>query len=175
MQPKGYVHIYTGGGKGKTTAALGLAIRAAGAGCTVFFAQFLKGRYSSEIESLKALGITIQRTDPVLKFMNYMDEAERNECILSCRNLFTQCQQALKSGAYGLVVMDEVLDAVNHQIISQDELCEALESREIHTEAVLTGRKPGDRIRSIADYISDIQAVKHPYSKGVAAREGIEF
>lgn len=174
-EKKGLIHLYIGSGKGKTTAAAGLCVRMRGTGRQVLFAQFLKGQPSAEVEPLRRLGIQVERTDPVKKFIKSMNEEEYSECCRSCRALFERAERALQSGEYGLVALDEVLDAVGHGIIGEEELLQALESRSPATEAVLTGRNPGQKLCELADYISDMQAVKHPYQKGITARAGIEY
>lgn len=171
----GLLHLYIGDGKGKTTASIGLCVRAQGAGKRVLFTQFLKGRDTAELEPLRRLGIEVRRTDPVKKFFSAMDERERGECYRSCRELFSLAADALREGYYGLVVLDEVLDAVNAGILTEAELCHALTARAQAVEAVCTGRSPGESICAAADYISEIQALRHPYTRGVAARPGIEY
>lgn len=171
----GLLHLYIGDGKGKTTASIGLCIRALGAGKRVLFAQFLKGRDTAELEPLRRLGIEVRRTEPVKKFLSAMDEREREECRRSCCELFAFTADALHEGRYGLVVLDEVLDAVNAGIFTEEELCRALMERERTVEAVCTGRNPGEEIRAAADYISEIRALRHPYTRGIAARPGIEY
>lgn len=174
-EKRGLIHLYIGSGKGKTTAAIGLCVRMHGTGRRVLFAQFLKGQPSAEVEPLRRLGIQVERTDPVKKFIKSMDEEEYGACCRSCRALFERARDALQSGEYGLVVLDEVLDTAGHGIIGEEELCQALMDRSPDTEVVLTGRNPGQRLCELADYISDMQAIKHPYQKGITAREGIEY
>ncbi|MCI8441898.1 MAG: cob(I)yrinic acid a,c-diamide adenosyltransferase [Provencibacterium sp.] len=171
----GLLHIYTGDGKGKTTAAIGLAVRMCGAGRRVLFAQFLKGRPTAELAPMRQLGIEICRTDPVIKFIGAMDEQERLQCRESCRQVFSAACSALQSGNYGLVILDEVLDAVSAGMLEEKELQQALFSRAAETEAVLTGRSPSKELCQMADYFSFIQAQKHPYERGIAARYGVEF
>lgn len=175
MQQNGLLHIYMGGGKGKTTAAVGLAARVIGSGGRVFFAQFLKGRESGEVAALKTLGAVVERTDPVKKFLSSMNEDERAVCENSCRELFAKTAAALQSGEYALVVMDELLDVLAHSIIPQEAAALAIAERAAGTEAVITGREPGDALRQMADYITELRALRHPYEKGIKARRGIEY
>ncbi|MCI8622302.1 MAG: cob(I)yrinic acid a,c-diamide adenosyltransferase [Provencibacterium sp.] len=171
----GLLHIYEGNGKGKTTAAIGLAVRMCGVGRKVLFTQFLKGCPTAELEPMRRLGIELRRTDPVQKFIRAMNEEERRECRHSCRQVFEAARRALCGGSYGLVVLDEVLDAVNAGMLEEEALLEALKARSEGTEAVLTGRAPSDRLCRTADYISYIEARKHPYQQGIAARPGVEY
>lgn len=174
-ETRGLLHLYMGNGKGKTTAAVGLCVRCIGAGKRVFFAQFLKGRPTAELDPLRRLGVEIRRTDPVLKFVRDMNERERADCEASCRGLFSDARAKMKSGEYGLIVLDEALDAVNLGFVGEEELCAALTERAAQTEAVLTGRSPGAVLLEAADYISEIGCLRHPYQRGIAARRGIEY
>lgn len=174
-ESRGMLHIYAGDGKGKTTAAIGLAVRMCGAGRRVLFAQFLKGRPTAELMPMHRLGIEICRTEPVIKFIGEMDEQERLQCRDSCRQVFAAACSALKSGDYGLVVLDEVLDAISVKMLEETALLQALLARAANTEAVLTGRSPGGEICRMADYFSFIQAKKHPYERGISARYGVEY
>lgn len=174
MEP-GLLHIYTGDGKGKTTASIGLCIRACGVGKRVLFAQFLKGRPSGEIEPLKKLGITVLRTDPVRKFLGAMNHEERLQCDTSCQELFLDITDSLRRGTFDLVVLDEVLDALGHKIIDEEAFVQALHARQSGTEVVLTGRSPSARLCDMADYLTEMTAKKHPFERGISARKGIEY
>ncbi|MFT9056488.1 MAG: cob(I)yrinic acid a,c-diamide adenosyltransferase [Ethanoligenens sp.] len=172
MPEKGLIHIYTGNGKGKTTAAMGLACRAAGAGLRVLIAQFLKGRDTGELVSLKTLGIPVMRTD-VKKFIPYMDAAERANCKASQEHCFREaCAQM---GNFDLVILDEIIGATAAGMIELDELLNCVKSKPSQTELVLTGRNAPQALIDCADYVSEIQCIKHPYENGVQARKGIEF
>lgn len=171
----GLVHLYVGDGKGKTTAAMGLAIRALGAERKVLVTQFLKGRGTAELSVLGRLGIEVVRTPEVKKFTNQMDDAEREEAKQSCEACLARAAEALQSGEYGLVVMDEVVDAVNVGFIDVARLIEVISNRHSETEVVLTGRNPKEEIVDAADYLTVMSALKHPYQKGIVARKGIEY
>ena len=172
MLEKGLVHIYTGDGKGKTTAAIGLSIRAAGTGNRVLFAQFLKGADTGELEPLKAAGIKILRTD-VKKFVPYMTSAEVDDC----KKQQHDCLEAISEiiGDYDLVVLDEVIGAVCMRVIEQKRLVRLICEKPPKTELVLTGRDAPESLIALADYVSEIRCVKHPYNKGIKARRGIEY
>lgn len=172
---KGLLHLYIGSGKGKTTAAVGLAARMAGTGKGVLFVQFLKGRPTGELASLAALGVVLRRTGDVKKFIPQMTPAERERCAEQCRECLGLARQALREGEYGLVVLDEALDAANRGMIDPKELLKAVVERHPSTEIVLTGRDPAPELVELADYISEIRCVKHPYEKGISARQGVEY
>lgn len=169
---KGLIHIYTGDGKGKTTAALGLALRAKGAGLTVLIAQFLKGRDTGELGPLRALGIPVIRSD-VEKFIPYMTPEEREECREGQQRCFTSvCREA---ASYDLVILDEIFAAVATGMIGKEQLLGLIRDKPASAELVLTGRDAPEDIVALADYVSEIRAVKHPYDRGLAARRGIEY
>ncbi len=171
----GLVHLYVGDGKGKTTAAIGLSVRARGAGRRVLVAQFLKGRFSSEREPLKKLGIDLIRTEELKKFTFQMNQEELAQAKEICNACLDQVALALKEKKYDLVVLDEVVDAVNCGLIELPRLLQVIQSRDADVELVMTGRNPKDEIVEIADYLTKMTAEKHPYQKGIQSREGIEF
>ena len=171
----GLIHLYVGDGKGKTTAALGLAMRALGAGEKVFFAQFLKGRETSEIHVLNRLGIDVVRTEGIVKFTKDMNEDEKAEAKSICNQCLAKLKNAVDCGSYGLVVADEIVDAINAGFVDTDEFLQIVQSRKMHTEIVLTGRNPNDKIVDAADYLTVMTALKHPYRKGIKGRLGIEY
>jgi cob(I)alamin adenosyltransferase len=168
----GLVHIYTGEGKGKTTAALGLAVRAKGAGLRVLVVQFLKGRDTGELASLKKLDIPVIRTE-VKKFIPYMTAQEKE----ACQNEQETCLSRARKEAPGfdLVVLDEIFGALFMHMVTLEDVLALVKDRPRGTELVLTGRDAPAELLALADYVSDIRAVKHPYDAGVAARRGIEF
>ncbi len=169
---EGLVHIYTGDGKGKTTAAMGLACRAVGAGLKVLVVQFLKGRDTGELSSLKKLGIPVLRTE-VTKFISYMTDAERADCKKQQEACFVEAKKQL--AAYDLVVFDEIIGAVAAQMLSLEEVLACVQNKPAGTELVLTGRNAPKELVDLADYVSEIKGVKHPFAKGIKARKGIEF
>lgn len=170
---KGCVHIYTGDGKGKTTASAGLAVRAAGSGMKVLFAQFLKGMPTGETEPLKKLGITVIRTDNVKKFIPYMTGEEREDCRISQKKCFEQAKNL--AGSLDMLVLDEVIGAVNTGMLDLNDLLVLIKNRPENLEIVMTGREPPKVLIELADYVSEIKSVKHPYEKGIKARKGIEY
>lgn len=172
---KGLVHLYVGDGKGKTTAAIGLAVRALGAGKKVLLLQFLKGQQSSELEPLRRLGIVIERTEEIKKFVFQMNEQELAQAAKSCKACMDALRAALGEGGYDVIVLDEVVDAVNCKLVETEELVGLIASRCAGVEIVMTGRNPNDQIIEIADYLTVMTALKHPYQQGVQSRKGIEY
>ncbi|ADU66412.1 cob(I)yrinic acid a,c-diamide adenosyltransferase [Desulfurispirillum indicum] len=172
MLPQGYVQIYTGNGKGKTTAALGLALRCAGAGGRVFFCQFLKKGDSSEWAALQQLQQRItHRAFGSGKFIRG-EPAEEDRQL--ARAGLEEARRALQSATYDLVVLDELIAALNRQLVSRAEIQELLALRPAHTELVLTGRNAPDFLLQQADLVSEMREVKHYFQQGVAARRGME-
>ncbi len=172
----GYLHIYCGDGKGKTTAALGLAIRAAGAGKRVFIIQLMKGSETSELNSLKKIeNITVERCDRAYGFTDKMTEVERQE--------ITACHNRLLEKGFGLaaekktdmLIIDEFCATYNYGLLDRKASEKNLLHREFPAEVVITGRDPAEIFVNAADYISEIKCIKHPYDRGVPARRGIEY
>ncbi len=164
------LHIYCGDGKGKTTAALGLAIRAAGAGLRVHIVQLMKGAPTSELAALaKIPEITIARCDRDYGFSWKMSERDKSE-ITACHNRLLG--EAFALGA-DMVILDEFNSAYANDLLDR-ETAERLIA-EAAAEIVLTGRNPDPKLLGKADYISEIKCVRHPYERGVAARRGIEL
>lgn len=168
----GLLHIYCGEGKGKTTAALGLALRASGAGMKVCFLQLMKGGKTSELESLKLLpNIKVIRCDRHYPFFKNMTEADKAD-ITVCHN---ELLEEAFSGGFDMVIVDEFNSAYRYELmdreLAQKLIFDGLKSAEV----ILTGREPNKIFTDAADYISEIQCIKHPYEKGITARKGIEF
>jgi cob(I)alamin adenosyltransferase len=171
---KGLIHVYTGNGKGKTTAVVGMAVRAAGRGNTVVFAQFLKSGVSGEIPSMKKLGIDIVRSDKQLGFTFNMDEATKKICRAEQEMVLKKALQLCVEKKAVLLVLDEVLDALGLGMLEEASLRSAIASRPEQTELALTGRPVPPWIEELADYYSEVKKIKHPFDRGVAARKGIE-
>ena len=171
----GLIHIYCGDGKGKTTAAMGLAIRAAGRDKKVLLTQFLKDSESGEIRSLESLkNIDIVKGMKVEKFFKFMTHEERNEVKNEHSTRFKEVTQKAVSENYDLLIMDEIIASSNLDLIKVDEIVEFLKNKPKGLEVVLTGRNPNESLVEIANYVSEIKAVKHPYKEGIKSRIGIE-
>lgn len=173
MASKGYIHVYTGNGKGKTTAALGLALRAVGASKKVFIAQFIKGKPYSEIEAVEKFvpEITIKQFGLGCFIVEKPTEAD----ILAARNGLAEVAEILKSEKYELVVLDEATIALYYQLFSIDGFLNVLKNKNQKTEVVITGRYAPPELIEMADLVTEMKEVKHYYTKGIEARKGIEF
>ncbi|MBW7990353.1 MAG: cob(I)yrinic acid a,c-diamide adenosyltransferase [Planctomycetes bacterium] len=169
---KGYVHVYTGNGKGKTTAAIGLAIRAAGAGMRVLFTQFIKGTAYSEISALKMLSeqIAVKQygRGRFIKGEPSQEDIDAAQCGL------TEIKQALAGGVYDVVVLDEANIAVQCNLFTIEKLVELIASKPIDVELVITGRYAHPFLLDCDDVVTEMKEVKHYYQKGIMARLGIE-
>lgn len=170
------VQVYCGDGKGKTTAALGLCLRAAGHGKRVLLVQFLKGQPTGELASLARIPeVTVLRGKASEKFTFQMDERELQQTYdLNTKNLLT-VQEQVRAGDYSLVVLDEIFAALSCELVDEDLLRHLLEGLPEAVELVLTGRNPPDWVLERADYITEMVCRRHPYDRGISAREGIEF
>lgn len=169
---KGYIQIYTGNGKGKTTAAMGLAVRAAGAGLTVFIGQFVKGMHYSELDSLKQFEpqITIQQYGRDCFIYNEPTE----EDIRIAREGFDEIKAVVTSGDYSLVILDEIAIANYYKLIDVDEVLALIENKPDHVEMILTGRYIDQKLIDAADLVTEMTEIKHYYTQNVQARVGIE-
>lgn len=166
------IHLYCGNGKGKTTAAMGLALRAAGRGERVVIAQFLKGADSGERYALAKLPqVELLPLPEQVKFTFQMDEQERLEASRRCRALLDEARERAKDCF--LLVLDEACAAVNSGLLPLEELLDCLDN--LTCEIVLTGRDPAPQLLERADYITQMESLRHPYQRGVTARKGIEW
>ena len=165
MQKQSFVHLYTGNGKGKTTAAIGLALRAAGAGRRVFIAQFVKGMRYAEIAYIDR-----HRYGSAC----FVDHAPTVADIRRAAEGLYDVRSILQSGRYGLVILDEATIAVHYHLFTSADLIEAINLRHPSTEVVVTGRYATPDLIEIADLVTEMQEVKHYYNQGVASRPGIE-
>jgi cob(I)alamin adenosyltransferase len=172
----GLIHIYCGDGKGKTTAAVGLIVRAAGHGWRTMLVQFLKNGHSGELELLRQLaGTRILTGRPFIAFSHEMKPAEREETLTLHIRQMGEAILAARSGEIDLLVLDEACGAISAGLLPEEMVLDFLRSKPAELEVVLTGRGPTPAILNLADYISEIRCLRHPYQKGVAGREGIEY
>lgn len=171
---KGYVQVYTGDGKGKTTAAVGLVIRALGAGMRVFFAQFIKGGRYSEIDMLERVAehnsLVCRQYGEGCFILREAQESDR----AAARRGLEEARSALKSEEYDLVVLDEANVAAKLGLISDEDLLSLIDDRPECVELVFTGRGASEALIARADLVTEMREIKHYYKKGVTARRGIE-
>ncbi len=170
------IHIYFGDGKGKTTAAAGLAVRAAGSNMKVLFVQFLKTGISGERTVLKeSENVTLTSCPAELKFTNEMTEAEKQQAAVLFRGIFERSAATALSERYDMIVLDEIFDAINEGMLSDATVLEFITNAPHSIEIVMTGHNPSQRFLDEADYVTEMKKIKHPFDKGLTGRIGIEF
>jgi cob(I)alamin adenosyltransferase len=170
----GYVQVYTGDGKGKTTAALGLALRAAGRGFRTYIAQFLKARPTGEIEAAKKMAPLIRIEQFGREGFLTVKDGPDDEDIARAKDGLTKAGRAMLSGEYRIVVLDEVNTAVHFGLLPEADVLDVIDRRPPDVELVLTGRYAPRSFIDRADLVTEMTEIKHYFAKGVKAREGIE-
>jgi len=170
---KGYIHVYTGPGKGKTTAAIGLGIRAAGAGLKVNMIQFMKGRRYSELVTIDKIENFSYSQHGRDEFVN-KEDPEKIDIDLAQEG-FKYAEEIIRSNKYDIIILDEINVAVDFGLISLNKVLNIIEEKPEKLELILTGRYAHPEIVKIADYVSEILEIKHPYQQGVKARKGIDY
>ncbi|MBS1266186.1 MAG: hypothetical protein MAG795_00153 [Candidatus Woesearchaeota archaeon] len=198
----GLIHLYTGNGKGKTTASLGLALRAIGHGYKVYIIQFLKGGgYTGEVISVKSLVRDLMSIDQFGKdcvkeqqqlklpgfgngsmVRNHQYCGECRYCFsideaekAHARKGFKLAKKLSSSGEYDLIILDEICGAISQDLVKLNEVLNLVEDKHEHTELVLTGRSAPEELKKIAHYVSEINNIKHPFQQGIEARKGVEY
>ncbi len=169
---QGYIQVYTGDGKGKTTAALGVSVRSLVAGNRVYFAQFIKGVRTGEL--------SLSQYFPEFTIIQYgegrfIDGQPDESDIIAARKGLYVCAEILRSGEYDLVVLDEINVALYYGLFELSEVIAALTGRAPHVDVICTGRYAPSELIEIADLVTEMKKVKHYYAAGVRARKGIEF
>ena len=173
---KGLIHLYFGDGKGKTSAAMGLAARAAGNSMKVLIAQFFKSSQSGEIALLKELsGVQVLLGKKSKKFVWNMSVDELAQCREEQETLLLQAWDTAIKEACDLLILDEGLDVVNFGFVSEQTFLAMLSQKPLGLEVVLTGHQQNDALIEAADYVTEIRKVKHPFDSGVKQRRGVEF
>lgn len=172
---KGLIHIYYGNGKGKTTCGMGLCVRAAGYGMKVLIFQFLKNNKSSERTALCQIpGITLMEGDTEAKFTFAMNDEEKAQKCVYCEEMFKKVTQKAVDEDYDLLYLDEILHVIHKGMLDEDLVLEFLKNKPEKLEVIMNGYHPSERMIEIADYVSLIQKIKHPFEQGIPARDGIE-
>ncbi len=172
---KGLIHIYTGDGKGKTTAAIGLGIRFVGNGGKVLFTQFLKDNKSSELKVLQGInGISLLLCEETFGFYSRMNEDTKRRAKEVFSHYLEQVMEQSKQDGVGLLILDEIIGAYNYKLIECEQFLDFLRNKPEGLEVVMTGRNPSNELIELADYVSEIVKRKHPFDQGIMARMGIE-
>ena len=171
---KGYVQVYTGNCKGKTTAALGLAFRAMGRGLKTYIGQFMKGQQYGELEAAKLVKpyITIEQYGKE-GFIHVKNPPEREDVRMAQKGL-AKARKAMLAGDYDIVIFDEIITAHCFHLVSIDNMLDLIKNKPDNVEIVLTGRYAPQELIDAADLVTEMLEIKHYYTKGVAARDGIE-
>lgn len=173
---KGLIHIYCGNGKGKTTASIGLCIRAAGSGMKVLLVRFLKNNKSGELFILNQIpNISVVPFDKDFGFTFKMSDATKAEAKADYTQLLEHAFKKANDQGYDLLVMDEIIATNNHGFVEDELLLGLLQNKRPDLEVVLTGRDPSEKLIEMADYVSEIKKIKHPFDQGIPARKGIEI
>lgn len=172
----GLIHIYCGDGKGKTTAAMGLGMRAAGREKKVLLTQFLKSNKTGELNSIEKLNEFFHFFEgkPANKFIWNMNEKEIEELRQEHTERFKVVTQKAVDETYDLLILDEIIATVNNNLVPLKMVVEFLKNKPEGLEVVMTGRGPKEELINLADYVSEIKAIKHPFEKGIPSRVGIE-
>jgi cob(I)alamin adenosyltransferase len=171
---KGYVHIYTGNGKGKTTAALGQALRAAGSGLTIFIVMFMKDFSYNEIQTMKHLSEWISLEQYGNDAFVFRKQSPGNEDKKAAYLALKRAREAMLSAKYDIVIMDEVCVAIHFGLLKTQDVLSLLDEKPGQLELILTGRYCPPELFEKADLVTEMQEIKHYYQKGVTARKGIE-
>jgi cob(I)alamin adenosyltransferase len=170
---KGFIQVYTGNGKGKTTAAIGLSIRAVGAGKKVFFAQFVKGKPYSEITVLHEFlsAITLKQYG----LGCFIEKEPTKEDIKSAQKGLQEIKKIIQADSYDVIVLDEANIALFYKLFSIKDLIDVIQSKAPKTEIIITGRYAPKEVIAIADLVTEMKEIKHYYNSGIEARKGIEY
>jgi cob(I)alamin adenosyltransferase len=171
---KGLVQVYTGNGKGKTSAAFGLALRATGRGLKVYMIQFIKGGFDyGELYTVKNLPNFTLKAFGRGKFVT--SKPPQKEDVKLAREALHLAEQVVQSGSYNIVILDEINVALDLKLISLENVLKLIKSKPSGLELILTGRNAPEEIVEVADLVTEMKEVKHPFSTGTEARKGIEY
>lgn len=174
MQP-GLIHVYCGDGKGKTTAALGLALRAQGHDWPVLLVQFLKATPTGELTAIDCLsGWNVLRGQRGRGSLFTTDAVVRAELKAEQASLLATAISQAQTGKYRLLILDEIIGALGRGLLSQEQVLKFLDTKPAGLEVVLTGRNPSPELLARADYITEMKKLRHPFDQGMVARNGIE-
>lgn len=173
----GYVQVYTGNGKGKTTAAIGQGVRSAGNELKVYMVQFLKTFDTGELKSIKKLEPYFQifRFETPRGFFWTLNDKEKEELKIEIQEAYKFCYEALEKNKCDVLIMDEIMGALSNKLVSVEQILELIKIKPKSLELILTGRNVPEEIVKKADLVTEMKEIKHYFEKGVVAREGIEY
>lgn len=173
----GYIQIYTGNGKGKTTAAVGLATRAAGNEFKVTMVQFLKSGSTGELESVKKLSpyFNIYRFEKPRGFFWTLNDEQKAELKEEVQEAYRFCLKVMEDKQCDILIMDEIMGALGNGLVSEEQLLELMDKKPKDIELIMTGRNVPERIMEKANLVTEMKDIKHYFNEGVPARKGIEF
>ncbi|MDY6967318.1 MAG: cob(I)yrinic acid a,c-diamide adenosyltransferase [Spirochaetota bacterium] len=174
MLEKGYVQLYTGNGKGKTTAALGLALRAAGTGMKTMIIQFMKGQFYSELDAVKKLDGMIEIEQYGSTKFCMPDHENFDEHYTICRKGYTRAEEVIINNQHSVVILDEIVTALLFTIITIEDIKKLIDIKPQSMELILTGRGAPQELIDMCDLVTEMKEIKHYYTQGVLARTGIE-
>ena len=173
---RGLLMVHTGNGKGKTTAALGLALRAFGAGLKVLILQFIKGGQSyGELEALKILSESSPRIKIQQCGLGFTSHGEKSEHKLAAEKTLQLARKEILSGDWDLIILDEINYAVKFGLIEESEMLELIKIRPPELHLLFTGRDATEKLIELADLVTEMKLIKHPFDAGIKAQRGIEF
>jgi cob(I)alamin adenosyltransferase len=172
---QGMIHLYTGDGKGKTTAAAGLALRAAGSGLSVLMVQFLKGSETGELKLLRSCGVRVLRNSRDYGFVKNMTPQELLMVHAEHMKNFDIVLDEIKKNTVDVLILDELMAAYNHRLIDEEPVKQLILQKPEKLELVMTGRSADAFFVEHSDYVTNMELVRHPFSRGIGARKGIEY
>jgi cob(I)alamin adenosyltransferase len=174
---KGYVQVYTGNGKGKTTAAIGQAIRSVGNGLKVYMLQFLKTNPTGELEIAKLIGGKFQifRFESKKGFFWTLNEEEKAILKAEIDIAYNFAMEVIKNNSCDVFILDEIMGALSNKLLTEQQVVDIIDNKPINMELILTGRNVPDSIKDKADLVTEMKDIKHYIEKGVYSREGIEY
>ncbi len=176
-EQKGLVIVYTGDGKGKTTAALGLCVRAVGYDEKICIVQFIKGSWKyGELDGIKKLAPNVELHQKGLGFVGIIDDKlDKSEHIKAAGEAMEFAREKIVSGKYDIVILDEINVAIHLELIAVDDLLKLIDEKPVLLDLVITGRNARAEIIEKADLVTEMREIKHPFQKGILAQKGIDF
>lgn len=174
---RGYVQVYTGNGKGKTTAAVGQAVRAVGNGLKVYMLQFLKTEPTGELEVAKLIGDRFQifRFESNKGFFWNLNEEEKKILKSEIDSAYNFAMDVIKNSSCDVFILDEIMGVLSNKLLTEEQVIELIDKKAINMELILTGRNVPDSIKDKADLVTEMKEIKHYMAKGVYVRKGIEY